>query len=277
MPLAGVAQATVLYSTSFESPSFNLGPLTPGDFSNPQGQDGFRFPISADGEFVISNERAASGTQSARLNGTINDLREDAFKPLSYNPATAAEKTIIGQVDFLYNEPQSGQVSAMFGMSLVGRASSSLFAPAVQFGVRHGDALGTSRFFFRGSIPQNGAPGDASALNGTLPFELQSETWYTLRLVADYPTQTARAYVGLRGSDLVEVGSPRVFHLFSFSSFDSVSFWQDNLPGTVSGVSTAVSTMGYFDNYSVQAVPEPGTMAALALGAAALVRRRAKK
>lgn len=39
---------------------------------------------------------------------------------------------------------------------------------------------------------------------------------------------------------------------------------------------TSVTNTGYFDDFSVQAVPEPGTMAALGLGAMAILRRKRK-
>lgn len=89
----------------------------------------------------------------------------------------------------------------------------------------------------------------------------QRGVWNRLGFVADWDTGSLTA--SLNGVDVAEVGN-----------FENTGAPLADVDLSIFSLDDSSANTVYFDNFSVESVPEPATMAALALGVAALTRRR---
>jgi hypothetical protein len=103
---------------------------------------------------------------------------------------------------------------------------------------------------------------------GTTLVPIELETWIDLKLVLDFPTQTASAFVNGTSIGSLPFENPttqlaqvELFHIFDNTAFDR--------PGP--------SNSFFVDDLSITAIPEPGTGLLFAGGMIALSFRRPRR
>jgi hypothetical protein len=181
------------------------------------------------------------GTQAAVFNktGTSNQY---AWKNFTYDSATTTDKIVMSSVKmFVGSTPQGGTNNrgglsgwANGGAALIGGAR--LRSDGGIFNLQTGALIGTT---------------DPTRLN----------TWIDFALAFNFASQTIDVTVN---NSLVGT--------MNFNGLQTTMTDVDLTSGA-SSATLAAGTVKY-DDYMVQAVPEPATMTALALGLAAIARRR---
>jgi hypothetical protein len=234
--LSLAALSCVLSAQAVVLASDNFDSLAIGDLSGQGGWDSF-----SNLTYDVTAGAGIGGTQAAVFN-RIGTSTQYAWKNFTYDSAATSNKTVIGSVKmFVGSTPQGGTFNrgglsgwANDGANLIGGAR--LRSDGTIFNFATGAPVGTL---------------DASRLN----------TWIDFALAFNFASQTIDVSVN---NSLVGT--------MNFSSLQTTMTDVDLTSGASSG-SLAAGTVKY-DDYMVQAVPEPATMTALALGLAAIARRR---
>jgi hypothetical protein len=237
MLMAPEARAGILYQTGFEPPAFVAdAPLA--------GQGGFSaFGGINVGSAIVSTEFPRSGTQSVRIDGSsMEPFEEDFFAgfystPIHYNPLTAGTPLIDVRVDVaLSPDPAVGSVAGY----QIADASGALVAQVV--------------------LISDGSQGFVSGDNAFDVVDgpdIAFGRYFTLGILLDYDSRNAT--FSLDGS-----------------TFGTLPFGPD--AGDTFGDATLFlaavepfTSVAFFDNYSIAAVPEPGSMMITATGGLALM------
>lgn len=238
MTLATASQAAVLFSDNFES--YAVGSSL---------SDSTNYNASSDAEFTV----VAGGVTGQGVTISTPPLAGNyyAWHDLNFTP-TAADSVIRGSVDVKSNgfiPNAGGTTTSFYGTGFYNPAGSAFALFQVQAATA---AAGASYRLL--------AAGDTTYTTGSLTLPIG--TTVNLAIQLDTVANTASYYLN---NTLI---TSRPYTL------------SDAVIGDLDLVASATGyDDGVFDNYRVEtvtAVPEPATMAALGLGAAALLRRRRK-
>jgi len=223
------SQAVVLYSTGFES--FTNGNLN--------GQGGW----ITDPGYDVVNTLAHTGSKSAKFDtGPASGSNWGWWDPLSYNPVSNANKTLVSTVWIHYNEDNS-TLNSIFGLDL--------YSPTVT-------RVALGQISADGSV--SGAVGTGS-LTTFAGLTANKNQWNKLVMTMNYTSGTMS--IALNGVTSATT--------LSLASVATTVVDDADLISRATGFE-----VGHFDDLNIEAVPEPATMTALALGAAAMLRRRKK-
>jgi hypothetical protein len=195
------------------------------------------FDAFSDSQYFVSNARSVSGSNSARID-TGAQSTYWAWKNLGPGVGTTGpNKIVIASAD-IYIE-STGTVDTLTGLDAYNSAVNRIAAVRVQ------KSTGVVSLVV----------GTATATN----LVALTDRWNKLELVMDFNAGTARAV--LNG-----VASANSITISTANGVADVDLYSVRNNGATSA--------SHYDNYMVQAVPEPATMTVLALGLAAIARRR---
>ncbi|MBL8086453.1 MAG: PEP-CTERM sorting domain-containing protein [Chthonomonas sp.] len=244
------SQAVVLYdSNGFEG--FALGNLS--------GQNNFTTDLATP-VFNVQNT-FVQGTKAVQVNGGV------AGSNWSYPTTTAFVPTPtqnIARISVDIARTVSGTTpSFAYAIDVYNTGSLNAFARTLRFGLT--SSAGNVRAFVTSRFNTTTLQFDAASAvtNVLVTGALTQSTWYRFNVDMNYTTKRARILIN--NTDIA--GG----FVIPFADLLAADFSDADLH-----VSSNVNATdrGYFDNYKVEAVPEPGTIAALGLGAAAILRRR---
>lgn len=233
------AQAQV-YSTSFESPTFSVGNL--------EGQDGWSTTNTTQPTWTVSADRAKTGTQSVKWSdaGVTTGTSSFAWRDVSSfatNPVPALNASFSVFIE------QNSAASRRFGFDVFYNTSDrSRLVIDKNTGVFANTAIGST------TLSQLGTLSTASA-----------GRWVDISVSINFVTKAVSATV-----DGINIALPSL----GASTTEATDI--DLFRGLNSPLSGETG-LAYFDDVTYQAVPEPTTMALLALGAVVANRRRNKR
>jgi hypothetical protein len=255
--LASSGYADIVYETGFESPTFAAG-------SQLLGQDGWSTaipPFLNPAAALITNARAASGTQSLEISGanlaTAADVAPYAAvgsyrRPLNYD---ASGKIVRFRTDVFLQGALTND--RFFGGSMSIRAGGATVAEIELF------SNGTVGIF--GNAPPN-----------SVPLEVKSAalgSWQTLGVDVDFVNRSSTFFLnGEAFNTTVAFSSTSSGNILDRGALVVYALPDD------ANAARANFAVG-FDNFSVSAVPEPSTIltVVLGLGAIGIVKLRSRK
>lgn len=194
--------------------------------------------------FLVSNNRSFSGPNSAlKAHGSQTFTNEWAWPDIvpEYDSLTTSNKIVKASV-MIYFETGAGLGS--FGLDA--------FQSNPTFG-----RVAAVRINQDGSMSLSGQTATTTTAAGLATLN----RWNKVELTMNFATGTASA--SLNGSNIGLTGS------FTRTALADVDLFSSRAVGA--------THLGWFDDYRVEAVPEPASMTALGLGVLALLRRRTKK
>jgi hypothetical protein len=232
---ASTAYATapvVLYSTSYEAPEYAVGPLS--------GQNGWiDYEFGSFGNQVVNSGPARSGSQSLRLGKLAGQ------GPYGTTQRSGPFSTSLPQVIVEHSIYLEGTAGWNLGPDDYTQGSPiALYGP--------GDVFISQIVVFQGLNVQ------FAGVN----VPITTDTWLDLKLVLDFPTQTATGYLNGNFIGTEPFANPasqiallEVYGLMGFTT-----------PGP--------SPAFYFDDLSITAIPEPTALALLSIPALLLTGRK---
>ncbi len=229
----------VLYQSGFEAPSSVAGQAI-------LGQDGWAGYAHDPASATITNQLSASGSQAFKIDGSLMNVDPNyGFKTGWYWPTLNFDPIAsnLPIVDF--------SVDARID---IGNPATFSYLAIQAYSLR-GDTLMNYFFYTDGTVL------DIYATNGTSFIEIplsfaDSGRFFNLTARLDYSSQIIDYYVNQQW-----IGSTTM----ATSSFGLATIAL-TLQGNNTNGSSPLNTIGYFDNYSVTAVPEPASMFSAGLG-----------
>ena len=237
---ASQAYASVLYQTGFENPPFTPGPIA--------GQDGWGVFGPSAGSFV-ENTSAFAGSQAVEVNPALFPGQSGPFKEVD------TSSPIVDQSAEIFLKSSTNETSWQYA------------------------TLGPGFVNFAGGIDIDLGTGAIHAITQGFPVigSFTRDGFHKVDLILDYATQTydvdldgvtLASNIPFCGSGSGCTGSPP----------PTISSYGDGFFDSFGGI-TGQNDIGFIDNYSVSAVPEPSSMVLLggSLITLVLLRRRSKK
>jgi hypothetical protein len=232
---SSASAAVVLFETSYEAPEYNLGALS--------GQNGWiDYEFASFGNQVVNSGPARSGSQSLRLGKLAGQ------GPYGTTQRSGPFSTSLPQVIVEHSIYLEGTTGWNLGPGDYTQGS-----PIAVYGP--GDVFISQFSVFQGLNVQF----------ASVDVPITTDTWLDLKLVLDFPTQTASGYLNgtFIGTEAFanpasEIALLEVYGLMGFTT-----------PGP--------SPSFYFDDLRVTAVPEPGSAFLLAGTVFALGFRRLRR
>jgi hypothetical protein len=208
---------------------------------NLDGQQGWTGIPAANHGYSVTGDRANSGAWSVvqQFTGTGAFRASQAIMP-EFTQGNYGYPALLARVD-LYMDP--GTSGSLFGLDF--------WSGGARVAATVVNASGQIFMYDQSTT---------SWINGTHAQIMPGE-WLVLELQANFATNTSRAWVN--GVGAASTGS---FSSLSVTNVDLLTLRE----------TSADTNVAYFDTFTLQAVPEPGTMAALCMGAGALLARRRK-
>jgi hypothetical protein len=242
--LATLAQAGIVYQTSFERPGHTVGVL-PQFPPNPAVQDNW---FQLDGNiFNVTNNVARSGSQSVAAN-TTNQPNASRWALR----ATPLDGSL----------PQNNIVESSVWVRMDANSSANRLSRA---GLDIYDSTGANRIAALG-IQSDGVLRGIDGVSST--FDLASGLtlgeWYKLTITVVFSTKKVQFSLN---DNLLGFGAHNA------ADFGDADLWMIGFkpnPDTAPGI----GHQAYFDDYSIAVIPTPGTLAVVGLGAIAAGRRR---
>lgn len=244
--LSVASQAVVLTQTGFEQ----IEGYVPGGIAGQGDWDTFSDP-----DMSVVDTMAHTGTQSLLINtdsGTWPSGSGWSWPNLApnYDPSATSNKVLITSAYFfIQSGTNDGGASRAFGFDA--------YTPDVE------------RVALARIRSDNGTvellSGLANSTIKTSTMSVSRDAWHQLALILDFRTNVARVLL-----DGVDAGVS--------DSIDGTATLNDVDVYATEAVPAGGNSLGvaFVDNYRVEAVPEPATLAALGMGVLALARRRRK-
>lgn len=257
--LASIASAaTIPFSTGFEaSEGYTAGtqlatnPNWTGD-----GQDTTGWQITAN---TIGGSGPKSGAQWVLTNGATASASKFQW---TVTPVTdfSVNSTIEGSADVKIVQPGSGTITrnTYVGIQMYTAAIDQVASLLFYIDAENLAGLGANRMLLLADY------GDASSYVYDLGVSNVINTYVNLKLSANFVTGTVRGYIN--GNVLPDIGGTGGFT--DFHDFD-LTLGSSTTTGGTRG-------RGGFDNYSITAVPAPGSLALVGLAGLVGARRRRK-
>ncbi|RYG33414.1 PEP-CTERM sorting domain-containing protein [bacterium] len=252
------AQAAPLYSTSFDTSEYTAG-------ASVAGRDGWFLGSSSDpATQTVASGVGRDGTQGLRIANAASTGYYSVSHALpgavqGFDPFTVS-------VDLYMDETTAA--SRMYELALLSSPTGGMATSSVLLGMSIGGdgkiRASSSWATLYGTNTQR-----VTAAAGTF-----KSRWLNLTLKVDENRTGVATIRGLGdGSTFYTYTIPAIGYDSTTQSYKSIL--TANLVAENTGAFGGVG-VGTFDNFNVTAVPEPATLAALGLGAAALLRRRRK-
>lgn len=236
LTLSGSALAQFPYATSFESPSFTAATALAGQAGWDTGGN----------RWTVSNDRARTGSQAVKWTTEGGGSGTEAFFDISGSAVTQIIASTYIYID------GAGGTNYRYGMRAYFDDSFSASRPWADVVVRKdGEVLATQGVATNSTVASVGNIGSVA------------DSWVKMTLTVDLVNNTTSAKVGS-----LDVMMPGVLSSNTITDIDLFATPFNPEPNSFG--------RAYFDDYSIEAVPEPVTLIALAAGAAVVARRRRK-
>lgn len=223
------AHAEVLFTTSFESPDYTVGPLA--------GQDSWVNSFGLDP--VVTSLFSQTGDQALEVRrASPNDSTFGlTFRP---GPYTTAEPKVVVETSIYLAGDGGWEGDFVSPIALVGNSIGGPLFTA-QLAIRSGETAGDP--------PDQSVP-------------IDTNTWIDLKIVLDFPSQTAERFVDGVSLGMIPFGDP--------PGGDTITELQRV------EIFSIVDTFNpfYIDDLSITAVPEPSSVLLAGFAAIAWSRRR---
>lgn len=248
--LAASASATVLYSTSFEAPTFAVGGLS--------GQDGWTAASNPATLFQVGSQAgfARTGSQYAWANSALatGNGSQWNFRPSNISPISPPASIIRASV-----------YTAMVDNTTVAvrRATSS----GIDLWDDVGNRLGGIRIRNDGQIGVLNSLGQLATTPVGAVVGLN--TWNQVAVEADFALQTVRFFV-----NGFELGVPAGFGNFSATGFGDADLYMFRAFTGTTGQAQSGGHTVLWDDFNLERIPTPGSVSVLALAGLVAARRR---
>ncbi len=264
LALAAAASADVDFSTGFDAPDYTAG-------SPVVGQAGWVAGTGSALEGVVSTDRSLSGGQSLRID-SLDANRYSSGVGFASGPP-AQNRYLTAYADIFVESAEPGRYFGIgFGINpnpnvVTPREGNARIVIALDGqGLRGGTGLFESYNSETGGLFQARAASDFVG------------RWINVRIVADRSRTTDN--VAFTFSGLGTSGGTSTTTFVRSQDFGTGSFGHGQVVSSIVGNSKGDDGVAYIDNLRFNAgaapVPEPASLAALGLGALAVVRRRRK-
>lgn len=242
--LAFVSSFAVIGSQAFGIVVFQDG-FESGDFVN--------WPIDVNAGFTTSTTQAHSGTFSASTVDTAARRRAASFAPIALDQTVSFSFWLYDTVGVGSNGRQYSEIRSYAGDAYNTGALEQLYAIGINNGVTMaGETHSSSKY--QGRVAFGTGTGWFTLTGGPN----RSIGWHEFKIVLE----------GANASYYVDGILSRTVTRGVLGTIDSVILG--------SGLSST-NQPAFYDDFKVEVVPEPATLAALGIGAAALIRRRRAK